>query len=255
MSRVRAPSVTLMKEPSKQTSQSPLVMPAGSQLNSLIPPEIKNDEFYNLIYGLARSEPVKTVLEIGSSSGEGSTEAFVRGIRENLARPVLYCIEVSSPRFCALRDLYAADGFVRAYNASSVPAEKFPSEEELARFHREAGSSISRYPLEQVIAWLRQDLEYILFAQQEGIPTNGIRRIKAENGIEHFGMVLIDGSEFSGKAELDEVIGAEIILLDDISGFKNLENHQRLARDPAYVMVTRNTKLRSGYSVFRRRGS
>ena len=128
--------------------QSPLLIPTASQLNSLIPPEIKNDEFYNLIYQLARSEAVSTVLEIGSSSGEGSTEAFVRGLRENPARPTLFCIEVSSPRFLALRQRYAADGFVRPYNASSVPAGKFPSEETIARFHREAGSSISRYPLE-----------------------------------------------------------------------------------------------------------
>jgi hypothetical protein len=46
----------------KQTSQTPLLMPAATRLNSLIPPEIKNDEFYNLIYGLAGSELLKTVI-------------------------------------------------------------------------------------------------------------------------------------------------------------------------------------------------
>ncbi|MBW4431333.1 MAG: hypothetical protein KME28_06295 [Pelatocladus maniniholoensis HA4357-MV3] len=43
------------------------------ELNRLIPPEIKNDEFYATIQIIAREEDIKTVLEIGSSSGEGST--------------------------------------------------------------------------------------------------------------------------------------------------------------------------------------
>lgn len=55
---------------------------ANSELNRLIPPEIKNDEFYTAIQELARKENIKTVLEIGSSSGEGSTEALVRGLPE-----------------------------------------------------------------------------------------------------------------------------------------------------------------------------
>jgi len=225
----------------------------SSQLNSLIPAEIKNDEFYELIFNLARTEPVATVLEIGSSSGEGSTEAFVRGLRENPARPTLYCLEVSVPRFEALRQRYAADKFVKAYNASSVPADKFPSEETIAQFHRETRSLLSKYPLEQVLGWLRQDLEYIHFASDAGIPTDGIRRIKAENGIDRFGLVLIDGSEFSGRAELDEVIGAELIALDDILGFKNFHNYRRLAADPAYALLALNPKLRTGYAVFRRK--
>ena len=36
------------------------------------------------------------VLEIGSSSGEGSTEAFVRGLRENASRATLFCMGVWS---------------------------------------------------------------------------------------------------------------------------------------------------------------
>src|SRR6478735_3647292 len=106
-----------------------------SQLNEIIPAEIKDDAFYHAILKLARSADVRSVLEIGSSSGEGSTEAFVRGLRENPHRPTLYCMEVSQARFEALRSRYAGDPFVKAYNASSVPPESFPREEEVARFY------------------------------------------------------------------------------------------------------------------------
>ena len=48
-----------------------------SELDNVIPPEIKNDEFYYTIRKMAQEEDVRTILEIGSSAGTGSTEAFV----------------------------------------------------------------------------------------------------------------------------------------------------------------------------------
>jgi hypothetical protein len=50
----------------------------ASSLDSIIPPEIINDRLYSAIPNLARSAEIDTVLEIGSSSGVGSTDAFVR---------------------------------------------------------------------------------------------------------------------------------------------------------------------------------
>jgi hypothetical protein len=73
-----------------------------------------------------------------------------------------------------------------------------------------------------------------------------------ENGIAQFGMVLIDGSEFTGRAELDEVYGAQYILLDDIGTFKNFENYERMRRDPAYHTLASNPALRNGFAVFER---
>ena len=46
---------------------------SNSELNHLILPAIRNDEFYRAIYKIARQEDIKSVLEIGSSSGERST--------------------------------------------------------------------------------------------------------------------------------------------------------------------------------------
>ncbi|NEO03295.1 MAG: hypothetical protein F6K50_50690, partial [Moorea sp. SIO3I7] len=70
---------------------------SGSELDYVIPPEIKDDDFYKAIQRIAQEEDIKTVLEIGSSSGAGSTEAFVKGLRENPSNPVLFCMEVSKP--------------------------------------------------------------------------------------------------------------------------------------------------------------
>lgn len=234
---------------SSQHEEQP-TMAFTSELNHVIPPEIKDDEFYEIIQQLSRQADIKTVLEIGSSAGGGSTEAFVTGLRKNPNTTKLFCMEVSVPRFQQLKSRYQEDSFVQCYNVSSVPISCFPSERELELFYNFIPTALNNYPLEQVIGWLRQDIDYI---RQTNVPENGIQLIKREHNIETFDMVLIDGSEFLGKAELEEVYGARIILLDDINGFKNYHNRQRLLADPCYQLIHENFPLRNGYSVFRRK--
>jgi glycosyltransferase involved in cell wall biosynthesis/predicted O-methyltransferase YrrM len=222
---------------------------SNSELDIIIPPEIKNDEFYTIIQKIAREEDIKTVLEIGSSSGEGSTEAFVIGLRENPNQPTLFCMEVSQARFANLKKSYENDSFVKCYNVSSVPIEQFPDQNEIIDFHQNSDSNLRAYPIEQVLGWLQQDIEYI---KNSGVPANGIQQVKQENNIESFDLVLIDGSEFTGIAELKELYGSKFICLDDITTFKNHQNHHQLLTDPNYVLISHNTSTRNGYSVFKK---
>jgi glycosyltransferase involved in cell wall biosynthesis len=221
---------------------------SNSELNILIPPEIKNDEFYAIIQELARTEDIKTVLEIGSSSGGGSTEAFVTGLRENPNQPQLFCMEVSQPRFAELSKRYKHENFVKCYNVSSVAIEEFPDRSEVINFYHNSDNDLRKYPLEQVLGWLQQDIEYV---RDSGASANGIRQIKRDNQIDNFDLVLIDGSEFTGISELKEVYGSKFILLDDITTFKNHTNHQQLLADPNYILLSQNTSIRNGYSVFK----
>jgi hypothetical protein len=221
----------------------------SSDYDSTIPPEIFGDEFYEVIRSLASEAPIKTALEIGSSNGEGSTSAFVDGLRNNPNFPMLFCMEVSRPRFQELDRRFGSDPQVKCYNVTSVPLDRFPTEDDVTEFYRSRQSKLNRVPLREVLRWLRQDLRYI---SGLGPTQNGIRMIKEENAVDRFGMVLIDGSEFTGPAELDEVYGADYILLDDIGTYKNHANHERLSNDSAYRLRTSNAELRNGYSVFER---
>ena len=153
----------------------------NSSLNSIIFPEIKNDEFYDYIQKIAQEENLKFILEIGSSSGEGSTEAFVTGIRNNPNRPNLFCMEVSQIRFEQLKKRYEKDEFVKCYNVSSVSLEKFPDETEVINFYNQQETGLNYYPVEQVLDWLKQDIEYVQASQVE---TNGIEKIKQEYNID-----------------------------------------------------------------------
>lgn len=221
----------------------------NAQLDRLISPEIKNDEFYTVIQQIAREPEIKTVLEIGSSSGRGSTEAFVIGLRSKQNQPIMFCLEISKPRFSELKKYYANVPFVKCYNTSSVATDNFPEVDKVITFYNTNHSVLNDCPLERILDWRYQEIEYI---KSSGVDGHGIRTIKQEHNIEFFDVVLIDGSEFTGMAELNEVYGASFILLDDINAFKNYENHQRLLVDTNYTLVHQNLSLRNGYAIFKR---
>ncbi len=213
----------------------------------MIPPEIKNDEFYYTIQELVRTKNIKTILEIGSAAGDGSTEAFVTGLRDNPNRPMLYCIEASKPRFAVLKRRYADNPQVKCYQTSTVSIDNLPTEQEVVEFYNKTKTNLNRYPLEQVLDWLRCDKECV---KNMGTNVDGVTLIKKENNIKNFDMVLIDGSAFTGFAELETVYGARLILLDDINDIKNYKSYKRLLSDPNYKLVKENWNLRNGYAVF-----
>lgn len=158
-------------------------------------------------------------------------------------------MEVSQNRFAELKKRYANDSFVKCYNVSSVSLQYFSDEIEVNDFYKTTQTNLNCYPLNRVLSWLQQDIEYV---KNSGVPDNGIRKIKEENNIFVFDFVVIDGSEFTGGAELDEVYEAKIICLDDINTFKNYKNHQKLLVDKKYVLLAQNNYIRNGYSIFKR---
>jgi hypothetical protein len=217
--------------------------------NEIIPPEILNDQFYFSLVHCASRPDIKTFLEIGSSSGEGSTEAFVKAIRNrsDLNSVKLFCMEISQARFEKLSGIYQNDSFVKPYRLSSVRVNQFPSKESVIHFYQNFRTNLNLCPLEQVLGWLDQDLSYIA---NSGLDACGIDFIKKDQGIEFFDMVLIDGSEFTGHAELSLVMGAKIIALDDINAFKNYQSYQVLINNPNYKIIAREVGLRSGFAIF-----
>src|SRR5260370_5086824 len=127
----------------------------------MIAPEIPGDKFHAAISWLSEHEKLDSVLEIGSSAGDGSTSAFVDGLSRNSNRPSLYCMELSVPRFHKLRKTYAAFEFVKCYNVSSVPLDRFPTETEVTMVYRTQRTALNQWPLESVLEWLRQDIKYV----------------------------------------------------------------------------------------------
>lgn len=221
-------------------------------MDHIIQPEIINDEFHAKLKQYASRKDLRTFLEIGSSSGEGSTEAFFSAIKErsDVAEVRLFCLELSRGRFKALAKQYAKWDFVRCHNISSVTASELPSQEEVVNFYHATQTALNNYPLDTVLGWLDQDIKYI---RDSGSDANGINLIKQANHIKHFDMVLIDGSEFSGECELRHTIGAKVIALDDINSFKCWNAYQTLLHTTHYQLKEHNFMLRNGYAIFEKK--
>ena len=219
-----------------------------SASDRLIAPEILDDAFYGALKSLGMVEDLRHVLEIGSSSGEGSTKALVSTLRLNRHKPVLYCLEVSQARFTELQRAYQKYDFVRCYNMSSVLSSRVASEDEIRAFYDGHRTALNRYDLATVLGWRAEGLQYL--KEHPELDRDGIAEIKKANGVEAFDLVLIDGSEFTGLAELDDVYGAKIICLDDTNAFKCYAARQRLLNDPLYETLADDQALRNGYSIF-----
>lgn len=220
----------------------------------IIPPEIKNDNFYYWIINIISNDTsIKKIIEIGASSGEGSTEAIIIGLlkqkQNNPNKLKLFSLEVCSERFTRLRDRYEKTRFPYfiPLNMSSISINNFPSKQEIIEFYNTIKTTLNQYPLEMVLSWYDKDQEYII---KNSIPQNGIDYIKNQYKIDAFDLALIDGSEFTGLAELTKVLGAKYILLDDINAFKNYKTHELLKNNKNYKCIIEDYKTRNGFSIF-----
>jgi len=220
-----------------------------SELDRLIPAEIANDRFHCALESIAATSGVHTILDIGASAGEGSTSALVAGALRNPGRPAIHCLEVSIPRFEALERRYRDVDFVHCHNVSSVPIERFPTEAAIDAFRARVWTRFRFIRRAEVMRWLHQDIEYI---ERHGLSGEGIRSIMEQAGIDRFDIVVIDGSEFTGPADLEEVHGARFIALDDVRTYKNYDNRRRLEADSAYRRVSASYWLRNGFAIYER---
>jgi hypothetical protein len=111
-------------------------------------------------------------------------------------------------------------------------------------------TSLNKYRLSVVLGWREEGLQYL--AENRDFDHDGILMIKKDNNIESFDLVLIDGSEFTGMAEFNDIYGAKIICLDDTDAFKCHAVRKKLLADPDYKLLAEDQQLRNGFSIFSR---
>lgn len=220
-------------------------------ITDLISPEVTNDAFYDALTVLASYEEIKRIIEIGSSSGEGTTKALVESlsVRPDAEIVKLFCMELSRPRFNKLVSNYSNFSFVKAYNLSSVALADFPSKDEVIYFYNNTKTKLNLTPLEVVMQWYDQDINYI---KDNCLDINGIEIIKKANSITHFDFALIDGSEFTGESEFHSLIGSKYIALNDVNSFKCFNAYQILDNHVSYECIERNLNLRNGFAIYKR---
>lgn len=221
-----------------------------SDLDAVISPEVHDDSFALLATEVAARPDVRTAIDVGASSGAGSSAALFDGLKTK-DDAMLVCLELSEARFDKLSERFAPYDWVRCLNDSSIPLGEFPSDDEVLAFvESHGGRALYNNPPEEVMRWLRQDRDYLVAHEAAG---RGITNAFELVEVDAFDLVLIDGSEFTGVAELNRLYGARYILLDDVRTYKNHGNRQRLLDDPDYTLISEDVQHRNGYSAFERR--
>jgi hypothetical protein len=81
---------------------------------------------------------------------------------------------------------------------------------------------------------------------------NCIKKVKQENDINFFDLVLIDSSEFRTDVELHELKGGRFIILNKINAFQNYKIKQKLISDPSYTIVMDDPSYKNGYTIFKK---
>jgi hypothetical protein len=216
-----------------------------SELDNIIGPEVnQNTQSYYVIQEYIKRVPVKTIIEIGASSGGGTTESLINGIQKSGRKTKLASLEVSKPRFDNLKKRYQHLDWFTPYNKSSLPISFFPSERDVATFILDTKVHGGNVP--EVIRWLRQDIRYL---KEHNIEDDGIAAIKKDFNVSSFDIACIDGSEFLGNVEFEALPNCDAYILDDIHVYKCWYAHRKLLNDPNYVLLFEE-KNRGGTSLF-----
>ena len=197
---------------------------------------------------LAARDDVKTMLEVGSGDGSGSTQALIAGLKSKVdAR--LGCLETRPERFRFLFEcLIKCQISYTARRESSVPVKNWMTAIQVMDFYESHLTALNRFTIEEVMAWLSGEIVHARDLSQHGIES-----IKTEWGVKEFDLVLLDGCPFCGVEDLKAVIGSKIIVLDDIWCVKNYDNFRDLQLDPKYQLDYIDMYCRNGWAVFVRK--
>lgn len=218
----------------------------------LIEPEV-NNEFAAIIQRVFKESKISTVIEVGASSGRGSTQVIIDCMQEYSEKANLrvHLIEISPIRAGILTETYRNLVYVTVHNKSTVTPAEHMSPLDLLNFNRDFVTKMRSKLIVRPLRWLRQDIKFLKENPFLWNPT-AFGCISDELDPNEVDFALIDGG-FCGLQDTKKVFGAKYIALDDINDAKNFLSFRLLKDSSAYELVESNYKYRNGYAVFRKR--
>lgn len=239
------------------------VVPVPIPEHTRAPDHRKDDPHTGLMYetlvDLASRPDVRTVIEIGSTDGRGSTMAIREGLEKNPNFPdvKLFCVEAVKQMYDVLAKTRAP--YMKCYRVCSSPPAEHYTDAEIERFFREDWpKNPFQCPAQrQEPGWHKRERDrYNAYFRQEGLRQDGVAFIKDRNKIETFDLALVDGGTYSGRSDTKRVYGAKYLVLDDIHTLKCMWVFRELQKDPTYecIMHFPCTESHFGYAAFRRIG-
>jgi len=176
-------------------------------------------------------------LEIGGGTGDGSTQC--------IHTDKLFSIENHPDRIGRHRMNLDAKGGI-SVQGTAVVSGLWMNKADVSEFYRITKTNLNQYPLEQVLSWHDECMQ-----NANGYQTNAIEDIHFDHNVD-FNFVLIDGSPFSGEAELRCVrpflADKAIIALDDTNDIKNWTNYHKLKGFAK--LIWEDWSVRNGAAIF-----
>ncbi|MTI17637.1 hypothetical protein E1162_10335 [Rhodobacteraceae bacterium RKSG542] len=123
------------------------------------------------------------------------------------------------------------------------------SEEEVISFYRTQPSNLNTATLENVLQRYNDAKQ-----NYEQCPNvSGINFIKDHNNLNGFDMAFLDGCDFTGRGELEQVWGAKVIALNGTESIRAMDIHQRLMDSRFYKLCAYDPTLGDGYAIYEHR--
>lgn len=219
-----------------------------SELDYLIAPEAAGDELAEALTKLVMLPFVKSIVEVGSSDGRGSTSALIAGIRKRPDQHEvrLFCLEVSRVRFDKLSQLLSDENYAVPVNLPSVNSERIATRDSVELAHSDPDLRLSQFRLAEVMRWRQQDLDYLLTS---GRDVDGIQVVRDRYVVPDIDLALIDGSEFTGQADAQALRGCRVFVLDDTETLKGSSAAEEILSWGGYEEVLRRPNVRNGFAV------
>lgn len=202
---------------------------------------ILRSEFGRAMFMAVRVLHLRSLLEIGSFDGDGSTQVLISALK-SFREKRLVCLELRRERYAKLKENTSAYPWVESHCAPSISWEDFTLRDFDQDIWPHFASSDPEIYL-RVKGWWVEDTELVKSSQAAGY---------LESTTEEFDGVLIDGGEFSGYDEFRLLRQrAKCFLLDDVfKVFKNRRVFAELSDDPAWRLFYVNRDDRNGTAIF-----
>lgn len=192
-----------------------------------------------IIYNLCLQDDIKTIVEIGTWNGMGSTKCIYDAVSVKSGDWIVYSIECNKEFYNICLQNYK--DLPKLNNFNLILGTIISPEENLNPMYNFDDKFFYQYPREVQSSWFREDFENC-----KGVD-NVLNMIP-----EKIDLLILDGGEFSGLSEYNKLKDrTTYFILDDTNVIKNYEVAKSMRNNPEFEILF-DSDDRNGFLVSKR---
>ncbi len=187
-----------------------------------------------------------TILDIGAETSSTATQAILKNRNSDSK---LFAIQTLKTQLENLKTSVTNSQTLFPCLALDIPWKKAISENAIRTFYTTHLTPETKIPLNSILK--RRADEEALF-RSSGLTDSGISQIKKDHEISTFDLVVVRGNFVSGISTLDEIKGANWIVLKETVSIIGSMMSESLKEDPSYELICENQSTIEGFAVFKK---